>query len=63
MSNETSIYRYGEIEFNAGKTYGNYQIEYTIIPYGYLCREIKNPEKLFLFRHMQEMKDYFTNLQ
>jgi len=61
MSNNEQEYKYGEVNFFEIREFNKATIQFTIIPYVYLAQDIKNPQKIYLFRTYKEMEDYFAD--
>ncbi len=61
MSNEQSMFKHGEIYFQTTANFDKAEINFHIIPYGYLAQDKNDFSKVYMFETYAEMKEYFTD--
>jgi len=54
-------FKYGEIFFESGAKFDLAEVNYQIVPYGYLVQDLNDPLRLFMFETYKDMVDYFTD--
>lgn len=56
-------YKWGDIDFRQFVSVGQFKLDYTTIPYGYLVRDQENISDLYVFETYQDIINYFTEGQ
>lgn len=54
-------YKWGKLNLPNALNIGKYQINYTIVPRGYLAQDSNNLWDLYMFETQKDMIDYFKN--
>ncbi len=61
MSNINEDFKWGRIDFAMSENFDKAQIDYQIVPYGYLAQDSNVPNNIYMFESYSLMKDYFTD--
>jgi len=61
MSTSNPNFKYGALTFRYRQDLDLASVNYMIVPEGYLAQDRDNPERLYMFRTLKELTDYFTD--
>ena len=55
------LFKFGKIEFVQTIKFDLADVNYQIVPRGYLVQDINNPKNIYMFNTYVDMEDYFTD--